>query len=65
MNDSTMRVRTDLKAGNTPEALSAMPENILSTTKSLYATASDVIENSLSDPNALKLFNNFLPPADR
>ena len=59
-----MHVRTDLKAGQSQASQAVSPENIYSSAMELYATANQVIDNSLVDPGAFKLFMNFLPSAD-
>jgi hypothetical protein len=60
-----MHVRTNLVSGETTPTTLPSPVDALNTAVDLYQTASNVVGNALTDPNALKLFMNYLPPADQ
>lgn len=59
-----MIVRTDLLSGESTAPTGANPVNALNKAWEIYQTANQVAENALTDPNALKLFMNYLPSAN-
>jgi len=60
-----MHVRTNIIAGEMPTSNGPTANEVLNTAIDLYQTANAVVANSLVDPNALKLFMNYLPPANQ
>jgi len=60
-----MHVRTNIFAGEMPASSSPTADEVLNTAKNLFETANTVVANSLVDPNALKLFMNYLPAANQ
>jgi hypothetical protein len=61
----SMHVRTNIFSGETQNPLFETPLEAVNTAMNWYQTASSVVQNALVDPNALKLFMDFLPPADQ
>jgi hypothetical protein len=59
-----MRVRTDLYSGENGETKLTTPVDALNAAVELYQSANYVAENALVDPNALKIWMNYLPPAN-
>jgi hypothetical protein len=62
--EKTLRVRTDLYAGESGELDLNKPIETLGQAVELYQTANQVVGNALVDPEALKLFMNYLPAAN-
>lgn len=60
-----MHVRTNINAGDQTETAVVDRTDPFSTAIDLYKTANTIVENSLTDPNALKLLMNYLPPANQ
>jgi len=61
---AALPVRTGLRAGESPELDLSNPIAALSNAFDLYQTATQVANNALVDPDALKLFMNYLPSAN-
>ncbi len=60
-----MHVRTNIFAGEMPASSGPTLDGVLNTALELVQTANTVAANALVDPNALKLFMNYLPAADQ
>jgi hypothetical protein len=60
-----MQVRTNIYSGETQIPPIESPLEALDAVMNLYQTANSVVQNALTDPNALKLFIGFIPPADQ
>lgn len=59
-----LRVRTGLCAGEAAEQSFTTPADALGTAVSLYQTAAQVANGALTNPDALKLFMDYLPKAN-
>lgn len=59
-----LRVRTGLRAGEAAELSFTTPADALGTAVGFYQTAAQVANGALTNPEALKLFMDYLPKAN-
>lgn len=59
-----MKVKTNIISGEKSEPVMVSPIQSLSSAVDMFAVANNIVQDSLTDPDALKRLMTILPPAN-